>query len=94
MGQVREVERQRTADIADAELRRRGGFISTARRRSEEETLERRETELADGHGQFRFSGYVTVTGNSEEELDEGTDGGEKSGTDGTHRHADRPSRA
>jgi hypothetical protein len=68
---AREVERQRTADVADAELRRRGGFISTARRRSEEENLARREVELADGHGQFRFCGYLTVTANSETELDE-----------------------
>jgi len=59
---ARKVERARTADIADAELRRRGGFLSTARRRREEEILVRREGELADGHAQYRFSGYVTVS--------------------------------
>lgn len=59
---VRLVEQARTADIADAELRRRGGFLSTARRAREEALVTRREEELADGHASFRFSGYVTVT--------------------------------
>jgi len=58
----RKVEQARTADIADAELRRRGGFLATARRRREEEILVRREAELADGHAHYRFSGYVTVS--------------------------------
>jgi hypothetical protein len=69
---AREVERARTADLADAELRRRGGFLDTARRRREEESVIRRETELADGHAQYRFSGYVTVTAGSEEALEVG----------------------
>ncbi len=59
---VRAVEAARTADIADSELRRRGGFLATARRAREAELVARRETELADGHGSYRFSGYVTVT--------------------------------
>lgn len=59
---ARRVERARTADIADAELRHRGGFLSSARRHREEEVLIQREHELADGHAQYRFSGYVTVT--------------------------------
>jgi hypothetical protein len=67
---VREVERARTADLADAELRRRGGYLATARRRREEEGLARREAELAEGHAQFRFSGYVTVSADSEEALE------------------------
>jgi len=68
---TRQVEQARTADIADSELRRRGGFLATARRARETELVERRETELADGHGSFRFSGYVTVTAASEPELDD-----------------------
>ena len=59
---ARKVEQARIADIADAELRRRGGFLATARRRREEEVLARREVELADGHAQYRFSGYVAVS--------------------------------
>jgi Putative type VII ESX secretion system translocon, EccE len=68
---VRQVEQSRTADIADAELRRRGGFLATARRRREEEVLVRREVELADGHAQFRFTGYVTVSADDPDALHE-----------------------
>jgi hypothetical protein len=66
---VRQAERARTADIADAELRRRGGFLATARRTKEAELASRREGELADGHACFRFSGYVTVTAATREQL-------------------------
>jgi hypothetical protein len=66
---ARQVEQARTADIADHELRRRGGFLATARRRREEEMLAQREVELADGHGQFRFSAYVTVSAGDAEQL-------------------------
>jgi len=68
---ARKVERARTSDIADAELRRRGGFLATARRRREEEILASRELELADGHAQYRFSGYMTVTAADPDELEE-----------------------
>ena len=68
---ARKIERARTADIADAELRRRGGFLATARRRREEEVLSRREVELADGHAQFRFAGYVSVGASEPHELDD-----------------------
>jgi hypothetical protein len=67
---ARRTQQARTADVADAELRRKGGFLHTARRRREEETLADRELELADGHAPFRFSGYVTVTSDSRDELD------------------------
>jgi len=68
---IRAVEQARTADIADSELRRRGGFLSTARRAKEAELVVRRESELADGHGSYRFSGYVTVTATTCAQLDE-----------------------
>jgi hypothetical protein len=66
---VRKVEASRTADLADAELRRRSGFMSTVRHDRESEVLARRESELADGHASFRYSGYVTVSAPSEAEL-------------------------
>ena len=66
---ARKVEASRTADLADAELRRRGGFVSTARHKRESEVLARRESELADGHASFRYSGYVTVSAPGEDEL-------------------------
>ncbi|HVA04080.1 MAG TPA: SCO6880 family protein [Acidimicrobiales bacterium] len=67
----RKAAQARTADIADSELRRRGGFLATARRRKEEEILARREIELADGHAQYRFSGYVTVSAPDPDALEE-----------------------
>ena len=66
---VRKVEASRTADLADAELRRRSGFMSTARHSRESEVLARRESELADGHASFRYSGFITVSAASETEL-------------------------
>ncbi|MHB1536468.1 MAG: SCO6880 family protein, partial [Acidimicrobiales bacterium] len=67
---VRQVESARTADLADDELRRRAGFIETARRRRQSEGVVQREVELADGHAEYRFSGYVTVTGIDRAELE------------------------
>ncbi len=66
---ARQVAQARTADLADGELRRRGGFLTTARHARERESVEAREVELADGHAQYRFSGYVTVTAETREEL-------------------------
>jgi hypothetical protein len=66
---ARQVAQARTADLADGELRRRGGFLTTARHTREKESVEERDVELADGHAQYRFSGYVTVTGDSRREL-------------------------
>lgn len=66
---VRKVEASRTADLADSELRRRGGFVSTARHARESEVLARRESELAEGHASFRYAGFVTISAATEEEL-------------------------
>jgi len=68
---ARRAEQARTAEIADAELRRRGGFLETARRRRQEEHLARREDELSEGHAQYRFSGYLTVTAEDERGLED-----------------------
>jgi hypothetical protein len=66
---ARQVAQSRTADLADGELRRRGGFLVTARHTREKQSVEDRDVELADGHAQYRFSGYVTVTADSRDEL-------------------------
>jgi hypothetical protein len=71
---VRKVEASRTADLADAELRRRGGFMATARHSRESEVLLRREAELADGHASFRYSGFITVSAASDSEMDAACD--------------------
>lgn len=68
---VRQVEAARTHDHADDELRRRMGFLPTARRRRQAEGTAAREEELADGHGEYRFSGYVTVSAGTPDGLDD-----------------------
>ena len=67
---ARATEAARVADVADEELRRRAGFLTTARRRREAEAVLRREVELADGHAECRFSAYVTVSAANLEALD------------------------
>jgi hypothetical protein len=59
---IRAAEHARTSTVADAELRRRHGFATSARRSREHDAVVRREGELAEGHAAYRFSGYVTVT--------------------------------
>ncbi|HZT65193.1 MAG TPA: SCO6880 family protein [Acidimicrobiales bacterium] len=67
---TREVEAARTAGVADDELRRRGGFLATARRQRQQSGIADREVELADGHADYRFSGYVTVSAPGIEQLE------------------------
>ena len=67
---AREVRSARTADAADDHLRSRAGFLPSARRGRESEGVVRREVELADGHAEFRFSGYVSVHAADRESLD------------------------
>jgi hypothetical protein len=67
---AREARSARAADAADHELRARAGFLPSARRGREAEGAVQREIELADGHAEYRFSGYVTVTASSREELE------------------------
>jgi hypothetical protein len=66
---ARSVEAAKTADVADGELRRRAGFLTSARRQRESEHLLRREAELAEGHADYRFAGFVTVTESDPDEL-------------------------
>lgn len=66
---VRRAEAARTADAADAKLRQRAGFLQSARRTNEAQVALRRERELAEGHGAYRFSGYVTVSAHDEVSL-------------------------
>jgi hypothetical protein len=66
----REVEQQVVKSMADEELRQKAGFAFTARRRRAQEAVSRREQELADGHADYRVAGYVTVTAETEEDLE------------------------
>ena len=67
---AREVEAAITSDRADSELRRRFGQSETARQRQAHEAAIRREGELAAGHGEVRLSGFVTVSGRDEHNLE------------------------
>ncbi|MDQ6915278.1 MAG: hypothetical protein M3155_05625 [Actinomycetota bacterium] len=67
---MRKVEAARTTDIADEETRRRTGFLTTARKRLAQESTVRREQELADGHAELRFAGFVTVSARDVPELE------------------------
>jgi hypothetical protein len=55
--------------VVDAELRDRAGFLPSARRAKEADGVARRESELAEGHAEYRFSGYVTVSATDRESL-------------------------
>jgi hypothetical protein len=66
---TREVEAAVTRDRADRELRARFGQSLTARQRQAEDATTRRESELAAGHGEVRFTGFVTVSGRTADEL-------------------------
>ncbi|HYT25878.1 MAG TPA: SCO6880 family protein [Actinomycetota bacterium] len=68
---MRAVGFAKTADFADEELRHKLGFLGTAKRRNQSEAVARREQELADGHADVRFSGWITVTADNLESLAE-----------------------
>jgi len=67
---ARAVESAHASHVADEELRARAGYLETARRRRQHEELLRREGELARGHAEVRFAGYVTVTARTEDDLE------------------------
>ena len=50
--------------------RARAGFLPNARRNREAEGVLRREAELADGHAEYRFAGYITVTAANRDDLE------------------------
>ncbi|QYG95858.1 hypothetical protein HC251_25250 (plasmid) [Iamia sp. SCSIO 61187] len=68
---VRAAEMARVADATDEEIRQRRGFLPTARRKAQAANVVRREEELAAGHAEMRFSGYVTISASSAEGLEE-----------------------
>jgi hypothetical protein len=69
---ARELRRAQTADASDDSLRERGGWLPSFRRAREQENVLRAERELADGHGAYRFTAYVTVAAGSPDELEAG----------------------
>ena len=69
---ARETRAARTAELANAALRARMGQVTTERTRTEAADVEEREAELVAGHAAYRFSGYITVSGRSLQELEDG----------------------
>jgi hypothetical protein len=67
---LRAAESARTADLGDAQMRASRGFIETASRRNQRLGIERREQELAEGHREFRYAGYITVSAEGPDELE------------------------
>ena len=63
---LRRAQSAKTSTAADEEVRRRGGFLRDRRREREAGHLERRETELVDGHSSLRFAGFVSVGAETE----------------------------
>jgi hypothetical protein len=60
---IRKAEAARTAEVAEEIQRERQGFMTSARTRRRQQASARREEELADGHAEMRFVGYVGVHG-------------------------------
>ena len=67
---AQEVQDARTGFLADQQLRDRAGYLSTAFRQLEGQALAQREADLAAGHGEYRFSAYVTVSAPDVESLE------------------------
>lgn len=67
---IRKAEAARTAEVAEEMQRERQGFMTSARIRRRQQAAARREEELADGHAEMRFAGYVRVTASSRPELE------------------------
>jgi hypothetical protein len=66
----RDLEAARTQHLADEQLRSRHGFRTSIDTLRQAETVERRESELADGHSELRFVGHITVSAESVAELE------------------------
>ncbi len=83
---MRRAEAAQTAEVAEEINRSRQGFMSTARIRRRQQAASRREEELADGHAEMRWAGYVRTSARSPEEL-------ERAESRGRARRAARPPR-
>jgi hypothetical protein len=68
---VRQAEASVRQDIADDSIRRRFGFMPTARRKKQQEAANRREQELALGHAELRTTGFLTVSATDTDTLDD-----------------------
>lgn len=67
---IRKAEAARTAEVAEELQRERQGFMTSARLRRRQQAAARREEELADGHAEMRFTGFVGFDGRSDAEAE------------------------
>ncbi|MGQ0843060.1 MAG: SCO6880 family protein [Sporichthyaceae bacterium] len=67
---LREIRRARAEQVADATTRARIGQVEDQATRAAAEELTRREEDLVAGHGDLRFTGLITVTATTVEELE------------------------
>jgi hypothetical protein len=65
-----EVQAERTSFLASKHLREKRGELHTAFHQVQGEALDRREADLAAGHGEFRYSGYVSVSATAVDQLE------------------------
>ena len=65
----RAVEAAATSEEADEQLRAERGFRTTARRSKQRRATLEREQQLAEGHQEVRFAGFVTVSARDADEL-------------------------
>lgn len=67
---MRQAEAAQTAEVAEEVARARQGFVTTARTRRRAQAVSRREEELADGHAELRFSGWLRTSHETREQLE------------------------
>lgn len=72
---LREIRRARAEQVADAATRVRVGQVEDEASRAAAEELTRREEDLIAGHGDLRFTGLISVTATTLEELQDGCAG-------------------
>jgi len=66
----RDLEAAQTAHLSDEMLRSKHGFRTSVSSQRQADAIGHREREFADGHAEYRFSGYLTVTAPSVNTLD------------------------
>lgn len=66
---LRKIEKELQDANASRNLQKKLGNDETLQQKAEYADIQRREKELVEGHGEVRFSGFVTISGKDKEEL-------------------------
>ena len=67
---LRRAAAAKTSQVADAEIRRRAGFLADRSQQRRGAHVAEREAELVDGHGSLRLAGFLAVEVAEDEDLD------------------------